>query len=87
MEAAKQQNAIAEGMERGDEANRHCAQNTLLMEAHQDEIPSKIHMEEDMWSDFTPVLRCTPMVMKEGRTHQTNCWHITLLKMDRNGPS
>lgn len=63
-----------------------CA-STLLMEAHQDEIPSKIHMEEDMWSDFTPVLRCTPMVMKESRTHQTNCWRITLLKMDQNGPS
>lgn len=56
------------------------------METHQDEIAPKIHMEEDMWLDFTPVLSCTPMVMKEGRT-QTNCWHITLLKMDRNGPS
>lgn len=29
MEAAKQRNAIAEGMEHGDEANCHCAPNTL----------------------------------------------------------
>lgn len=50
------------------------------MEAHQDEIASKIHMEEDMWLDFTLVLRCPPMVTKKSRTHQTNCWRYHTFK-------